>query len=121
MLARVAVTTRQPWPTAIAGQLDFSECVLYGVFVDGAVGAPANSFTSNDSLCSVYWEQTPLNPDSAFEFVRSVRSTDIAAVIQSKSLTPVAVRTATFAALRAALSTDYRSARPGVVESDETS
>jgi len=119
-LARVAVTTGQPWPTAIAGQLDFSECVLYGVFVDGVVGAPANSFASKDSLSSVYWEQTPLNEDSATEWVRRIRPTDVAAVIQSKSLTPMAVRTATFAALRAALGTDYRSARPGVVESDET-
>jgi len=31
MLARVAATTGRPWPTAIAGQLDFSECVLHGV------------------------------------------------------------------------------------------
>jgi len=118
MLARVAVTTGQPWPTAIAGQLDFSECVLYGVFVDGVIGAPANSFASNDSLCSVYWEQSPLNPDSAVEFVRSVRPTDVAVVIQSKSLTPMAVRKATFAALRAALSTDCRPQRSGVVASD---
>ena len=103
MLAHVAATTMQPWPTAIAGQLDFSECVLYGVFVDGVVGAPANSFASVDSLCLVYWEQTPLNQDSAVEFVRSVRPTDVAAVIQSKSLTPMAVRKKTFDALRAAL------------------
>jgi len=120
MLARVAATTGHPWTTAIARQLDFSECVLYGVFVDGVIGAPANSFASKDSLCSVYWEQTPLDQHSALEFVRSVRPTDIAAVIQSKSLTPVAIRTATFAALRAALRTDYRSERSGVLESDET-
>ena len=120
MLARVATTTGQPWTTAIAGQLDFSECVLYGVFVDGVIGAPANSFASKDSLCLVYWDQTPLKQDSVAEFVRSVRPTDVAAVIQSKSLTPMAMRTATFAALRAALSTDYRPERPGVVESDET-
>ena len=117
MLARVAVTTGQPWATAIAGQLDFSECVLYGVFVDGVLGAPANSFASNDSLCSVYWEQTPLNPDRAIEFVRSVRPTDVAAVIQSKSLTPMAVRKATFTALRKALRTDNQP-RSGIVASD---
>ena len=106
MLAHVATTTKQPWPTAIAGQLDFSECVLYGVFVDGIIGAPANSFASDDSLCSVYWEQTPLNQDSAVEFVRRARPSDVAAVIQSKSLTPIPVRRATFAALRAALRTE---------------
>jgi len=100
MLTRVAATTGQPWATAIAGQLDFSECVLYGVFVDSVMGASAGSFASNDSLCSVYWQPTPLNQDTAAEFVRSVRPTDVAVVIQSKSLTPMAVRKATFAALR---------------------
>jgi hypothetical protein len=103
MLAHVAATTGRPWSTAIAGQLDFSECVLYGVFVDGVAGTPASAFASDDSRCLVYWEQTPLNHDSASEFVRSVRPTHIAAVIQSKSLTPVALREATFTALRAAL------------------
>jgi hypothetical protein len=100
MLARVTVTAGRPWPTAIAGQLHFSECVLYGLFIDDVIGAPANSFTSDDPLCLPYWEQTPLNLDSAAHFIRGVRPTDIAAVIQSKSQTPRAVREAAFAALR---------------------
>ena len=103
MLARVAATTAQPWTTAIARQLDFSECVLYGVFVDGVMDAPARSFTSTDSLCAVYWDQSPLDEARAAEFVRSARPTDVAAVIQSKSHTPTAVRTATFAMLREAI------------------
>jgi hypothetical protein len=108
MLARVAAKTGRPWPTAIAGQLDFSECVLYGVFVDAVIGAPANSFVSDDSLCLVYWERAPLNLDNAANFIRGVRPTDIAAVIQSKSRTPKEVREATFAALRAAQDTGHR-------------
>ena len=101
MLARVAATTGRPWPTAIGGQLHFSEFVLYGVFVDGVVGAPANSFASDDPLCLSYWEHAPLNMESAAQFVRGVRPTDVAALIQSKSRTPPAVRAATLAALRA--------------------
>lgn len=102
MLARVAATTGRPWPTAIAGQLDFSECVLHGVFVDELSGAPANSFVSDDPLCRIYWDGTPLNADSAAAFIRSVRPTDVAVVIQSKSRTPLAAREAIFGALRAA-------------------
>jgi hypothetical protein len=102
MLARVEAVTRRPWPTAIAGQLDFSECVLYGVFVDEVIGTTANTFVSDDPLCRVYWEQTPLNVASAAHFIRGVRPTDIAVVIQSKSRTPPAVREAIFNALRAA-------------------
>jgi hypothetical protein len=75
--------------------------VLYGVFVDGVVGAPANSFTSNESLCRVYWDQTPLGLDQAAQFIDSVRPTDIAVVIQSKSGTSLAIRGSTIAALRA--------------------
>jgi hypothetical protein len=112
MLARVEATTGRPWTTAIAGELDFSECVLYGVFVDAVIGTSANSFASDDSLCLVYWQDTPLNPDSAARFVGGVRPTDVAAVIQSKSRTPPAVREAAFAALRAAHDTGHRSQAP---------
>jgi hypothetical protein len=97
------------WTTAIAGELDFSECVLYGVFVDAVIGASANAFVSDDSLCLVYWQDTPLNLDSAACFVGGVRPTDVAAVIQSKSRTPPAVREAAFSALRAAQKTGQRS------------
>ena len=112
MLARVAATTERPWPTAIAGQIDFSECVLYGVFVDGVSGAPANSFVSDDPLCLLYWEPTPLNLDGAAHFIRGIRPTDIAAMISSKSRTPLGVREAAFAALRAAHNTGHRSHEP---------
>jgi hypothetical protein len=101
MLARVAATTGRPWATAIAGQLDFSECVLYGVFVDSVMGA-ADSFVSDDSLCLVYWENTPLNLEGSARLIGGIRPTDIAAVIQSKSRTPKAVREAVFTALRSA-------------------
>jgi hypothetical protein len=112
MLARVTATTGRPWPTAIAEHLHFSECVLYGVFVDGVIGAPANSFASDDPLSLLYWAQTPLNLDSVAHFIRGVRPNDIAAVIQSKSRTPLAVRQAAFAALRAAHNTGHRSHEP---------
>ena len=101
MLARVEATTGRSWMTAIAGQLDFSECVLYGVFVDVVSGAPANSFASDDPLCLSYWEHAPLDLEEVAHFVRNVRPTDIAAMIPSKSRTPPMVREAAFAALRA--------------------
>jgi hypothetical protein len=112
MLARVTASTGRPWPTAIAGRLHFSECVLYGVFVDCVIGARANSFASDDPLCLVYWEPMPLNLDSSAQFIRGIRPTDIAAVIQSKSRTPLSVRKATFAALRASHNTRHTSRRP---------
>jgi hypothetical protein len=101
MLAQVAATTDRPPLTAIAGQLDFSECVLHGVFVDEVMGAQANSFVSDDPLCRAYWGPAPLNVDSAAHFIRAVQPTDIAVAISSKSRTPLAVREEIFSALRA--------------------
>jgi Family of unknown function (DUF6492) len=109
MLARVTATTGRPWTTAIAGQLHFSEWTLYGVFVDDVVGAPANSFASDDPLCLAYWDETPLNRDGAVDFLRGVRSTDVAAMISAKSRTPLAVRRAAFAGHRAARTAGHRS------------
>jgi hypothetical protein len=102
MLARVAATTGRTWPTAIGGQLEFSECILYGVFIEHVSGAPANSFASDDPLGLSYWTPTPLQPDAVQDLIHRMKPTDIAATIQSKSRTPSTVRTAVFAALRAA-------------------
>jgi hypothetical protein len=102
MLARVSATTGCPWTTAITGQLHFSEWTLYGTFVDHVVGAPANSFASDDPLCLAYWDVTPLNRQGAVDFLRGIRPTDVAAMISAKSCTPLAVRRAAFAGYRAA-------------------
>ena len=112
MLARVTATTGRPWTTAIAGQLHFSEWTLYGVFVDDVIGAPANSFASDDPLCLAYWDETPLNRDGAVDFLRGVRPTDVAAMISAKSRTPLAVRRAAFAGHRAARTAGHWSQAP---------
>jgi Family of unknown function (DUF6492) len=101
MLAKIANTTGRPWTTAIAGQLHFSEWTLYGVFVDEAMGAPANSFVSDDPLCLAYWNDGPLNTQGAIDFLRGVQPTDVAAMISGASRTPLAVRRAAFAEHRA--------------------
>jgi hypothetical protein len=108
LLAKVANTIGRPWTTAIAGQLHFSEWTLYGIFVDEAIGAPVNSFVSDDPLCLSYWNDGPLNRQGAFDFLRGVQPTDVAAMISAKSRTPLAVRRAAFAEHRAALTTRHQ-------------
>jgi len=102
MLSQVTAVSDIPWPTVIAGQLQFSEWTLYGVFVDEAIGAPANAFWSDDPLCLGYWDETPLSFDNAARFLRDVRPADVAAMISAKSRTPLAVRRAAFDEQRAA-------------------
>ena len=101
MLKRVSATTGRPWTTAIGQQLHFSEWTLYGVFVDEVIGAPANSFASDNPLCLLYYNTTPLNQDGAVDLLRGVRPTDVAAMISAKSRTPLAVRRAAFASYKA--------------------
>jgi hypothetical protein len=108
----VTATTGRPWTTVIAGQLHFSEWTLYGVFLDNVIGAPANSFASDDPLCRAYWDTTPLNQQGAVDFLRGVRPTDVAAMISAKSRTPRAVRRAAFARHRAAWTAGHRSQAP---------
>jgi hypothetical protein len=112
MLGHVAATTGRPWHTSIAAQLHFSECILYGLFVDGVSGPPANSFATADPLCLLHWEHVPLSLNEVVDFVRRSRPTDVAAMIPSKSRTPQAVREAAFAALRAMPNKGYRSQEP---------
>lgn len=100
MLTHVENTTSRRWTSTIGRQFHFSEWTLYGVFVDHVTGAPANSFTSDDSLCLSYWGTSPLETDRAVEFLRGARPTDIAAMISAKSHTPLTVRRAAFAGHR---------------------
>jgi hypothetical protein len=100
MLAHIAATTGRPWAYAIGSQLDFSEWTLYGVFVDEAMGPPANSFASDDPLCLAHWGTVALTHESAAEFMRRLRPTDIAAMISAKSLTPLDVKRAALAKCR---------------------
>ena len=100
MLARVEATTGHSWTTAIGQQLHFSEWMLHGVFVEHVLGAPANSFASDNSLCLTYWEEMPLDQQGAVDFLGRIRMTDIAAMISAKSRTPLSVRRAAFAKYR---------------------
>lgn len=102
LLEQITTTTGRPWAAAVAGQLHFSEWTLYGVFVDEMIGAPANSFASDDPHCLAHWDPVPMDQDGAIEFLRDVRLTDVAVMISAKSRTPLAVRRAAFARYRAA-------------------
>jgi hypothetical protein len=100
MLERIATVAGRPWPSAIAGLFHFSECILYGVFVDEVVRGSAAAFASHDPLCLFHWSGVALTHETAAEFLNRMRPTDIAAMISSKSLTPLDVKRAAFAKYR---------------------
>ena len=113
MLSHISHVTGRPWPTAVGVHWHFSEWTLYGVYVDHVIGAPADSFCSDHSLCHAYWDFVPLNAEDAAKFLSGVRFADIAAMISSKSRTPLAVRRAAFAAHRASQAAQRLSGIPG--------
>jgi hypothetical protein len=89
---RVEEVTGRPWLDAIASQLHFSECILYGVFVDEVLGESANVFAADSMLCHNYYDETPLAPSAAASFVRALPADDVAVMISAKSGTPLAIR-----------------------------
>lgn len=92
LLARVEAVTGRRWTTAIGRQLHFSEWTLYGVYVAELADPAARSFTSDDSLCHSYWDETPLTDGSIQEFLRGVTPDEIAVMISAKSGTPTDLR-----------------------------
>lgn len=92
LIDQIERISRRHWVDVIAGQFDFSEHILYGVFVDGVLGPSANCFATSSSLCHSYWDTMPLDAHSAETFVESISADDVAILIQSKSGTPLNIR-----------------------------
>jgi Family of unknown function (DUF6492) len=99
MLARVTEVTGRPWADAIGAHLHFSEWTLYGVFVDQVLGAPANSFASDDPLCHTYWLEEPLDAAGLDAFLAGIAPDDIAVMVSAKSRTPMDLQRAAMARL----------------------
>lgn len=97
LLRRVQDVTGRPWSTAVGAELHFSEEILYGVFVDEVVGAPATSYPTADMLCPEHSAEVPLDEAGLREFLSRVTPADIAVMISAKSGTPAALRRAAIA------------------------
>jgi hypothetical protein len=92
MLRRVEHVTGRRWPTAIGSRLHFSEMILYGVYVDEILGAPANTYASDDMHCVNYFDEVPLDADDLHEFLGRIDNDDLAVMISAKSHTPLSLR-----------------------------
>jgi hypothetical protein len=95
---RIEQVNRRSWLDVIgACRHDFSEFILYGVFVDEGLGAGVEVSGTSSTLCHSYWETTPLSEPAARTFVRSLGTDDVAVMISAKSGTPLDVRRAALA------------------------
>lgn len=99
MRDRIQEVTGRPWLLAMAAQPHFSECTLYGVFVDEVLGERSNVAPVQSVRCHGYWKRSPLSLDAAHQFLRAMPAEDVAVMISAKSRTPLSVRRAAMSGL----------------------
>lgn len=90
MLKQVEATTGMSWQSAIAGEMHFSEGILYGVFVDEALGGAR--YCEGTMLSVNYSDEAPLDEAAAARVVAAASPADIALMISAKSTTTPAIR-----------------------------
>lgn len=101
---RIETVTGRPWIDAVCAQRKFSECTLYGTFVDEVLGPPASQVTTNRSKCHNYWDPVPLSTEKASEFAKATPQDDVAVMISAKSRTPADIRRSVIAEITASIS-----------------
>ena len=89
---RIEAATGRPWLDAIASQLHISEFILYGVFVDGVLGASAQVIPEDSMLCHSHWGPEPMADATVPAFVGSLQPDDVAVMISAQSDTEPDVR-----------------------------
>jgi hypothetical protein len=82
MTRRIEEETGRHWVAAIGARRKFSECMLYGRYVDEVLEGDGH-FHASDELCRVHWTGAPMS-DSAFrDFVDGMAPGQVAIGMQS--------------------------------------
>lgn len=70
------------WVEVVASTRDFSECMLYGRFVDGVLQGVGHSPTSEE-LCHIYWDGPQLTEPDLAGFIANMAPHQVAVGLQS--------------------------------------
>ncbi len=100
---RIEAVTGRPWLDAIASQLHISEFILYGVFVDGVLGASAPVIPEDSMLCHSHWGPEPMADATVPGFVGSLQPEDVAVMISARSDTEPDVRQRALSGVRSSV------------------
>lgn len=92
MQARISEVTGRHWMDAVTAELQVSEFVLYGVYVDEVLGGRGPGGYLDAAFCHNYWDTTPLDRARAEVFAAAVPREVLAVMISAKSRTPREVR-----------------------------
>lgn len=82
MCRRIETVTGQHWIAAMGKQRRFSECMMYGRFVDD-VKKGAGHFHDQTELCKVFWLAPPPTEEEFRAFVRDMAPEQVALGMQS--------------------------------------
>ena len=83
MCRHIENQTGRDWVSAIARNRTFSECMIYGCFVDGIMGRNSGHWHADNALCLTYWGGDALEPGTLRQFVEQMDDDQYAIGIQS--------------------------------------
>ena len=70
------------WVEAVASVRKFSECIMYGRYVDDVIGG-AGHFHGSEEFCHVQWFGTPHSDEEISAFIAEIRPEQVAIGMQS--------------------------------------
>jgi hypothetical protein len=82
MCRRVEKVTGRDWVEGVARDRRFSECTLYGRYVDEVIGGEGH-FHGAEELCRVQWSGEPHSDDEIREFLATMSPDQVAVGMQS--------------------------------------
>jgi hypothetical protein len=97
MCDRVESTTGRRWYGAVARARQFSEYLLYGLFVERVAGVIGNAWVDENPRCNSRWEVTPLPLSGVEAFIGALCDDDLALMINTHSGTAPEARAAAIA------------------------
>ena len=82
MCRQIEAVHGKHWVESVASVRKFSECILYGRYVDDVVGG-AGHFHGSEQFCHVQWFGTPHSDEEISAFIAEMRPEQVAIGMQS--------------------------------------
>lgn len=83
MCKHIESTTGRDWVSSIGRNKTFSECLIYGCYVDEVLAENSGHWPANKGLCLTYWNGEALNKNTLRQFVEQMDHDQYALGIQS--------------------------------------
>lgn len=82
MCRRIEDLGRRHWISVLGSSRRFSECLIYGRYVDEVVAGHGH-FHESSEFCKVFWDGAPMSEDQLRTFVESMTGDQVAVGMQS--------------------------------------